>query len=145
MIGEPVVVDTGPLIALYNSSDPYHLACVDQVRSLPLGKAYTCWPVIVEAAYLLRHYPRDRKRLFDALVAGEFVLLTLDTSDLRGIQATLDGYQDQDVDFADAALLHLANREAIDSVFTLDRRHFNVYRRSGGKPFRLFPEVLKQM
>jgi predicted nucleic acid-binding protein len=39
----------------------------------------------------------------------------------------------------DAALVHLANRERVKAVFTLDRRHFNVYRRADGTAFQLLP------
>ncbi len=140
MLDEPILVDTGPLIALYNSRDPAHAACSAMVASLPVGKANTCWPVIVEAAYLLRAYPHDRNRLFEALKADEFILLPLYREDVSGMQKVLDAYRDQQIDFADAALVHLANRENIAAVFTLDRRHFSVFRRSGRKLFRMFPE-----
>jgi len=140
MLNEPVLVDTGALIALYNANDPYHAACALQVQSLPFGKAYTCWPVVTEAFYLLRKYPRDQQRLLDALDADEFVLLTLDRSDLQGIRDIIDKYHDQDVDLADAALVQLADREGIDVVFTIDRRHFSVYRKQDGSSFRLLPD-----
>lgn len=37
-------------------------------------------------------------------------------------------------------LVDLANRESIGVVFTLDRRHFGVYRPENGGAFRLLPE-----
>ena len=141
MLNEPVLVDTGPLIALYNPNDPHHADCVAAVQTLPVGKAYTCWPVIVEAAHLLRKYPRERERLFRSLAADEFVLLPLSASDLPGIQGVIDKYHDQSVDLADAAIVHLADREEIGVVFTLDRRHFHVFWRRSGAPFALLPEL----
>ena len=41
---------------------------------------------------------------------------------------------------ADASLCYLADREGWGTIFTLDRRDFNVYRRVDGTPFRLLPE-----
>jgi uncharacterized protein len=42
--------------------------------------------------------------------------------------------------FTDAMLVYLANRENIETIFTLDRRDFSVYRSARKKPFRLLPQ-----
>jgi predicted nucleic acid-binding protein len=136
---ESVLVDTGPLIALYESKDLHHSACREQAKLLPVGKAYTCWPVLTEAAYRLRRYPIDRAKLFQAVRDGIYVLLPLGAQDMVDIEAVFQTYQDQEVDLADACLVHLANREKITRIFTLDRRHFGVYRMADGRPFQLLP------
>jgi len=48
-------------------------------------------------------------------------------------------YENLDPQLADACLVYLAHRENIDTVFTLDRRDFSVYRTSVRKPFHLVP------
>jgi uncharacterized protein len=141
MLHEPVLVDTGSLIALYNGNDPAHRSCSETARLLPVGKAYTCWPVITEAFYLLRKYPRQRKSLLGAIHRGEFIILLLTSEDLPSIDEIMSKYHDQDVDLADAALVHLANREQIGTVFSTDRRHFGVYRTGSGQAFRILPET----
>lgn len=93
---------------------------------LPVGKAYTCWPVITEAAYMLRHRPAQRDDLLQSIVSGDIVLLSLRETDLMAVSKIMSTYHDQEIDLADACLLHLANRERIDAVFTLDRRHFSI-------------------
>jgi predicted nucleic acid-binding protein len=40
---------------------------------------------------------------------------------------------------ADAALIHLAERENLDVIFTLDRRDFSVYRLSSGRSLQILP------
>jgi predicted nucleic acid-binding protein len=140
MNNEPVLVDSGALIALYNAKDPAHQACRSAADMLPVGKAYTCWPVLTEATYLLRKYRRQRDSLLAAVEAGEFDLLPLNVADLPLIQLELTRYGDQGIDLADAALVHLGNREQIEAVFTTDRRHFSVYRLKDGRPFHLLPE-----
>lgn len=140
MLNEPVLVDTGALIALFNPGDPSHKACVSQARVLPVGKAFTCWPVVTEASYLLRKYPEQQRLLLSAVHDGEFVLLSLDAADLPAIQSMLSKYHDQVVDLADAALVRLADREDISTVFTTDRRHFSVFRRLNGQPFQILPQ-----
>lgn len=140
MLLKPVLVDTGALIALYNSKDPAHRSCADTAQLLPVGKAYTCWPVVTEAAYLLRNHPQQRSSLLRAIHRGEFELLSLTSDDLSAIDDFMAKYHDQEVDLADAALVHLANREQIGIVFSTDRRHFSVYRRADGTAFRVLPD-----
>ena len=40
----------------------------------------------------------------------------------------------------DAALMYLAEREGIDSVFALDRRDFTIYRTTDGRALIIIPE-----
>lgn len=70
---------------------------------------------------------------------GVYLLLPLDKSDIGEIDDLIAKYQDLCLDFADAALTHLAEREGIEQVFTLDRRDFSVFRTSAGRPLSLFP------
>jgi predicted nucleic acid-binding protein len=48
-------------------------------------------------------------------------------------------YEDIRPQLADAALVYLAEREGIDTIFTLDRRDFGVYRSARKRPFRIVP------
>jgi len=43
------------------------------------------------------------------------------------------------MDFADATLVRVAEREGIQEIFTLDRRHFAVYRPARGQAFTIIP------
>lgn len=55
------------------------------------------------------------------------------------IKFAYNGYQDLKIQLADAALLHLANRESIETVFTLDRRDFSVLRLARNRRLRVVP------
>ena len=140
MVNEPVLVDTGPLLALYSQRDAHHAACEQLFDSLPIGKAYTCWPVITEAAYMLRKRPDHRDDLLQAVLDGDLVILRLRERDLEPVRDIFAKYHDQDVNLADACLLHLADREQINAVFTLDRRHFSVFRKVDGSALHVLPE-----
>jgi predicted nucleic acid-binding protein len=142
MLSEPVLVDTGPLLAIYSVDDAHHAACISQMDLLPVGKAYTCWPVLTEAVYMLRHKPSQRDDLLQSVINGDLVLLPLGEHDLIEVRQCLRTYSDQQVDLADACLLHLANREKITTVFTLDRRHFSVFRGKSGEALNLLPAQL---
>ncbi|HTA67298.1 MAG TPA: PIN domain-containing protein [Bryobacteraceae bacterium] len=137
-MSRPVLVDTGPIVAILSASDQHHAPCVEQLRSIR-GPLLTCWPVLTEAAWLLRAYPRALRVLMSSFQGRPFELLPLGEADLFGIATILGKYQGLGIQLADASLVHLANREGIETVFTLDRRDFDVLRLARGKKFRVIP------
>jgi len=48
-------------------------------------------------------------------------------------------YADRPIDFADATLVHLAEREALSTVFTVDHADFETYRIGGRRRVRVVP------
>ncbi len=129
-----ILVDAGPLVALASTRDEHHARCVEQLRSIP-PPLLTCWPVLTEAAWLLRAQPDSVDLLLASLREGLLAVLPMDASAAAPIANLLRKYRKVGVQLADAALVYLAGREQIDTIFTLDRRDFAVYRtipRSGG-------------
>lgn len=49
-------------------------------------------------------------------------------------------YRDRPMDFADATLVHLARRESLSTIFTIDHDDFETYRIEGRRRFRIVPE-----
>jgi predicted nucleic acid-binding protein len=133
-----LLVDTGPIVAILLESDEHHEACVDQIRQIR-GPLMTCWPVITEAAWLLRAYPQAIGKLLSSFHGRPFELVPLGETDLPAIGAILARYEGLGIQLADASLVHLANREGIEWMFTLDRRDFGVLRLAHGKKLRLIP------
>lgn len=70
-------------------------------------------------------------------------ILPLGVSDIGIIAALLNRYADQKLDLADACLMHLAQREAFEAIFTLDRRHFSVFRTREGDTLTIIPEIIQ--
>lgn len=60
-------------------------------------------------------------------------------TDLPGVAAILAKYESLGIQLADASLAHLATREGIEWLFTLDRRDFGVIRLAHGRKLRLLP------
>lgn len=136
-----VLVDTGPIVAILSRRDEYHQLCVEALRDMP-GPLFTCWPVITEAAWLLRRSGAAVQQLLRSLDAGFLELLPLTSDDAAAIASILKKYADLRIQLADAALVHLATRDGLDTVFTLDRRDFSVYRLPRGRAFRILPAQL---
>jgi uncharacterized protein len=136
-----VLVDTGPLVAILSSVDEHHAACVKALHQLP-GPLLSCWPVITEAVWLLRSHPRAVQQLLRSVSekpGGFLELLPLAGSEANSIADVMQKYEDARPQLADAALVYLADREEIDTIFTLDRRYFAVYRSNRNRPFRIVP------
>ena len=109
-------------------------------RPLP-EVAYTCWPVITEACYLLRLRPDLVHRLLEMVHGGFYEVLDISADEITQVGGVIAKYRDQAIDLADACLVHLADRESISTVFTVDVRHFQLFRTASGKPLRLVPEL----
>ena len=133
-----MLVDTGPLVALLSRDDARYRRCRAVFRSLrepPL----TVWPVLTEAMHLLRDSWGGQDRLFGLLEAGSVEIAPLGPGDVSRMRQLMQKYHDLPMDFADAALVTVAEREGITRVFTLDRRDFEVYRPAKIGRFSLVP------
>ena len=135
-----VLADTGPIVAILSRRDQYHRTCVEALRDLP-GPIFTCWPVVTEAAWLLRRDSNTVQQLINSLDSGFLELLPLTTADAKPIASILKKYRGIRIQLADAALVHLAARDGLDTIFTLDQRDFSVYRLPKGRAFRVIPEL----
>jgi predicted nucleic acid-binding protein len=77
--------------------------------------------------------------LFRAFEDGVLRLARLDETDVPAIDGILKTYASLRPHLADAALVHLAERDQMLTIFTLDRRDFTVYRLSRNRRLRLIP------
>ncbi|MGO9470615.1 MAG: PIN domain-containing protein [Isosphaeraceae bacterium] len=132
------LIDTGPMVALFSEGDQHHERCSEALSTLtpPL---LTCWPVVTEAAWLLRKQPVDLHNLFKSFAGGLFALLTLEVDDLPAVAALMKRYESSALQLADAALAHLAEREHIRTIFTTDRRDFAIIRLKRNRVLKIIP------
>ena len=134
-----VLADTGPLVAILSQNDQYHELCVKTLEDLP-GPLLTCWPVITEAAWLLREYPLAIEKLLRSITDGFLEVLPVAGTEAKAVADIIKRYASLGPQFADAMLVYLANRENISTIFTLDRRDFSVYRTGRKGALRIVPE-----
>lgn len=135
---EPVLVDTGPIVALFRENEARHEECKAEFARLPKGLP-TTWPVLTEACYLLR---RDRpavRKLASLLREGLLVPRELGSGFAEWFSDFVERYRDREPQIADASLVYLAERDGIETIFTLDERDFAVYRTGDGRALRLLP------
>jgi predicted nucleic acid-binding protein len=131
------LIDTGALLALVDGDDQWHRRCKETYDNLQLPLA-TSIAVLTEFFHLSSH-PRDKAAGWGVLCSGAIRILPIGNDDLPDLQTLMDRYHDRPMDFADATLVHLAKREQLDMVFTIDHDDFETYRIDGRRRFRIVP------
>lgn len=139
---ESVLVDTGPLVAMRDADDLAHRACLETAGTIQ-GPLVTCWPVLTEAAYLLRDESAEVRGLLASAAEPRFMTIaSLQREAISPINALIERYAGQHLQLADACLLYLADRIGADTVFTLDRRDFASVPTPSGKFLKIVPETI---
>lgn len=136
-----VIADSGPLGALFNRRDRFHLRAVEffRVHGSAL-RCHTTWEVVSEVMYFL-DFSADAQGdflewLHVAHARGFMTIAALDPTDLPGLSKLVRKYADRPMDLADASLVWLSNKTDITDIITVDRADFAVYRTNKRKSFR---------
>jgi len=127
-----IIVDTGPLVALFHARDKHHEAAKAVLESNPAALVST-WPVITEACHFLAQ--AGRRALLTFVRRGALRLEALSVEDVPQLDELLARYER--MDFADATLVLTAEKTGITEIFTIDRRDFEAYRTRSGRRLRL--------
>jgi predicted nucleic acid-binding protein len=131
---ESIVVDAGPLIALFRKRDRHHPR-VKRFLATNRARLVSTLPVITEVCHFLN---ADGKIAFLTWVGrGGLSLQPVAAEDLGEISALIERYADHEMDFADATLVWLAELINTRDVMTIDRKDFLVYRSRSGEAFNL--------
>ncbi len=126
------IVDTGFLVGLLNEFDAHHAWATSLVPELR-GPWCTAEACIAEVIFMLDGSRRARDavgQLLAWLESGVLEARHLLPEQLQPVRAELLRYHDRWVDFADACIVHLSDREPKLPVVTVDANDFAVYFRS---------------
>jgi predicted nucleic acid-binding protein len=130
------LIDTGPLVALFDPKDPDHKACHRVLEDM-VGALHTTEAVLTEVFHMLGAGSRAARGIQQFLLDGYVSLLPLDRDGLARCFEYMEQYHDLPMDFADATLLVAAESLRTRRVLTLDFADFAVYRIRRGH--RLYP------
>ena len=133
-----VLLDTGPIVATLDASDQWHRSCADSVIEL-IARCVTTEAVVTEACHLVGRGRARASLVLDFLLDADVPILSLDRSSLRHAARLMDRYATVPMDFADAALVTLADGLQLGAVLTTDRRGFRTYRLASGQAFHIYP------
>ncbi len=135
-----ILIDAGPLIALFAVDDNHHPRFNRLVSDLSAEglRLITTWPCVVEASYLL-----DIPQRFEMLrwiELGGVQVYPFEPFHLGDMIAWMQRYTEsnkRDMDLADASLYWLAVETGIVAIMTVDRNDFARYRLPDGGAFVL--------
>lgn len=122
-----ILIDTGPLVALFDPRDSLHGRCKTVLRNFqePLS---TTVPVLTEVFHLLPPDTLGAVRLREFLLRGGVAVWFLDQAALERSFALMERYADHPMDLADASLVAAAEALNTQRIFTIDRNDFSTYR-----------------
>ena len=133
------LIDTGAILALLDKTDRWNRPCITAFQKLRLP-ALTSEAVLAEVFHLAHRSRTQMETVWKFVRSGVIQLATIEDSELNQIQALMIRYRDTPMDFADATLVFLAERESLSVVLTVDQSEFHTYRIGSKSRFHVLPE-----
>jgi predicted nucleic acid-binding protein len=126
MTASRYILDTGPLVAFFNSGDRHHQWAVDVLSALS-APPLTTEAVITEVCWHLRTSVEAVARVLEMPGRGELKVVSLTASEGVNLAGKVRKYGAR-MDYADACVLRLAELTAGSVVITTDVKDFSIYR-----------------
>ncbi|MCK4603928.1 MAG: PIN domain-containing protein [Deltaproteobacteria bacterium] len=130
-----ILIDSGPLIALFDASDKYHHEAVNFIKTnkYPL---VTTLASITETLYLIDFNRNAQIDFLEWVHRGAVEIHNIERDDFERIKELTIKYRDLPMDFADSCLVYLAEKLNLNTIATIDR-DFTIYRIQGRRKFKI--------
>jgi hypothetical protein len=134
----PLLLDAGVLYALVDRKDAWHTPIVDYLKEIGTSLLAPV-TILPEAAYLVRTRlgGAEELKLIEGFVNGGVAVEPLKAADLDRTVELMAKYPQ--LGFADSTVVAMAERLALTTIATTDRRHFKLVRPAHVKQFTLVP------
>jgi uncharacterized protein len=120
-----LIVDTGPLVAMLDATDPDHPRCAELLRGSAEPRVVPVC-VLVEVEYLVRPWPEAFPALLADFESGALELVDLPVRWLLRAGELIARYRDLSLGLVDATVIAASEMLDEPKVATLDHRHFSV-------------------
>ncbi len=130
-----ILLDSGPLIALFDASDKYHSDSVNFIKKnkFPL---VTTIASVTETLHLLDFNRNAQIDFIDWVYRGAVEIQNIENNDFGRLKELTEKYRDLPMDFADSCLVYLAEKLNLNTIATVDR-DFSIYRIKGRRKFKI--------
>jgi len=128
-VQDRILIDSGPLIALFHSGDRYHRKVRDFLKKSTYGFISTL-AVITEVSHFLEVNINAQLDFYEWVICKGIIISDINQNDMSRIVELTGKYADLPMDFADATLIVTAEKTGIREIISLDK-DFDIYRLPG--------------
>lgn len=121
-----VLIDTGPLIALFDRDDKYHTSIIEFIKNTNYRFISTT-AVLTETMYMLDFNTAVQLNFLDWIMKEGVIIHEIKQSNIKRIIDLTKKYSDRPMDFADATLVIAAEERGIRQIISIDS-DFDIYR-----------------
>ena len=118
-----IIVDAGPLIALFDKDDKYHGSVIKFLKTFD-GQLITSWPVITEVTHLLSFNVNVQIDFLEWLKREAVTIVNLENIHLERIIQLSKKNSDVPMDLADSSLIVIAELTNITDIITIDSDYY---------------------
>jgi predicted nucleic acid-binding protein len=138
-VAAEALIDTGAMLALLDRNDRWHTACAAAFHQLRLP-LLTSEAVLTELFHLVGDNNREIDAAWKSVRSGALALSAISDTDFPALDSLMRRYRGRPMDFADATLVHLAERHSLSLILTIDHDDFETYRIQSRRRFRIVPD-----
>ncbi len=129
-----ILIDAGPLIALFDRDDRFHEPVIDFLKQYR-GKLHTTWPVITETSHMLSFNVQVQIDFLKWIKRDAVTLVPVTKEHLGRIIEYSEKYSDLPMDLADSSLMVTAEFTGIHEIATIDSDYY-IYRTKSKKALK---------
>lgn len=131
---EKALIDTGPVVALFDNSDKHYRNSLDFIKSNDC-QLYITLPVIAEVVFLLDFNVNAQTDFLSWIYSGALEISEINQDDFKRISHLMKKYHELPMDFADASIISACENLETLNVATLDS-DFEIYRYRDRQSFK---------
>jgi len=129
-----ILIDAGPLIALFDSSDNFHKRIREFLKKNPYRYVSTL-AVLTEVSHMLDFNNSVQQDFYEWVMCKGVIISDINQNDMPRLTELTKKYADLPMDFADATLVITAEKTGIKEIISLDK-DFDIYRLPGKEKIR---------
>ena len=124
-----ILIDAGPLICLFDSSEKRHKPMKEFLKKNPYRYVSTL-AVFTEVSHMLDFSVNAQKDFYEWVMCKGVIISDINQNDMPRLIELTGKYSDLPMDFADATLVITAEKTGIKEIISLDK-DFDIYRLPG--------------